>query len=141
MQQPTAALSTLLLRVQAGYQHRRLFIQLTQVGSLQTLTYHCRLLRQAGVCTSVALTLAAGRGSRSYTIRLGLRYLAGSPAMRVLTFPRARAGGRALTYAAICQLGYTYPGIRFFLQTPQGYLSLDQCIHRRCGGVLCFGLA
>ena len=130
----------LLVSLRAGYRQRRLFVQLLAVRPSTALLQNCRLLQQTGVCAYVTMTPSLTPGRPGYALRLGLRYLDGCPALQILTFAKRRGELRPLTHAALCQLSYTYPGVRFFLQTMQGCLPLERCVQQRCGGVLRFGL-
>lgn len=134
--------ASVVSKVRSAQQRR--FLSATFTSSLAPA--HLRTLlvcfRAWGVLAHFEKIAVGGKvasGGHLSSFRVYLRYVGGRPASCVWAQRSPQLKGCRLSLAALKQLVQLHRGVQMCLYTSYGLLTPEECVRRRCGGVLGFG--
>lgn len=133
--------------IRLGYQRRWLSIDVLNPSSAVWFKQLLLVLQKCGVLAHVEpiFTNATIQPQLKYKkqtkkLRLYLRYINGRPAARVWVSTTAGQRTHRPSLSALRVLSQTYAGLHLIFKTPQGLLTLEDCIRLRTSGVLWVGV-
>jgi hypothetical protein len=129
----SATLRQAFNQLRRAYQQRRLTAILPNLSPKSTRAGAAQAVRQL---QGWGLIAHCEPGQRASGLRVYLRYVGGRPAARIHVFFAKRTQTHVLSISVLAQVARAQAGAHLIIATTRGWLSVDECLRFRCGGVL-----
>jgi hypothetical protein len=129
----SATLRQVFNQLHRAYQQRRLTAVLP---NLATKSAHVGVTQVVRQLQGWGLIAHCEPVQRAPGLRVYLRYAGGRPAVRIHVFFAKRMQTHVLSVTILAQVARAQAGVHLVIATTYGWLSVDECLRFRCGGVL-----